>query len=103
MEKETKEKIERTVREILKESDMNEMTEFKIRQLASERLGIDLSETSHKAFVRRVVNSFLDEERSKDPEETEVIQEEEDEGKDGGKGRNNKEFDDDGDLIICRV
>lgn len=100
MEKETKEKIERTVREILKESDMNEMTEFKIRQLASERLGIDLSETSHKAFVRRVVNSFLDEERSKDPE---VIQEEEDEGKDSGKGRNNKEFDDDGDLIICRV
>ncbi|XP_010422011.1 PREDICTED: RNA polymerase II transcriptional coactivator KELP [Camelina sativa] len=105
MEVETKEKIKRTVREILKESDMKEMTEFKVRQLASEKLGIDLSEISHKAYVRSVVNSFLDEERLKGPDETEVNEKEEEEGEgDGGGGKGaSKELDDDGDLIICRL
>ncbi|EOA21700.1 hypothetical protein CARUB_v10002126mg [Capsella rubella] len=103
MENETKQKIERTVREILKESDMKEMTEFKVRKLASERLGIDLSEPSHKSYVRVVVNSFLDEERSKCPEEKEEEKEEEDGGGGGKGGRRSNEFDDDGDLIICRL
>ncbi|XP_010455483.1 PREDICTED: RNA polymerase II transcriptional coactivator KELP-like [Camelina sativa] len=106
MEKETKEKIKSTVREILKESDMKEMTEFKVRKLASEKLGIDLSETSHKAYVRSVVNSFLEEERSKGPDETEVNEKEEEEEAegDGGGGKGaSKELDDDGDLIICRL
>ncbi|KAG7552696.1 ssDNA-binding transcriptional regulator [Arabidopsis thaliana x Arabidopsis arenosa] len=106
MEKETKEKIEKTVREILNESDMKEMTEFKVRQLASERIGIDLSEKSHKAFVRSVVEKFLHEERAREYEKSKVNKEEEEEEEDGdkdcGKGRN-KEFDDDGDLIICRL
>ncbi|OAO98983.1 unnamed protein product [Arabidopsis thaliana] len=101
MEKETKEKIEKTVIEILNESDMKEITEFKVRKLASEKLGIDLSEKSHKAFVRSVVEKFLEEERAREYENSQVNKEEEDGDKDCGKG--NKEFDDDGDHIICRL
>ena len=96
MDEESKVKIEETVREILNESDMTEMTEFKVRNLASERLGIDLSDKSHKAFVRGIVKSFLEEVESKQQHEEE--EEEEDRAKEG-----NKELDDDGDLIICRV
>ncbi|ESQ38443.1 hypothetical protein EUTSA_v10029021mg [Eutrema salsugineum] len=104
METETKEKIEKTVREILSESDMTEMTEFKVRNLASERLGINLSEKPLKAYVRLVVDSFLEEQKSKEseqPEKEEEDEEVEDRSKEGPKG--NKEFDDDGDLIICRL
>ncbi|CAN6816853.1 hypothetical protein Bca4012_003136 [Brassica carinata] len=96
MDEESKVKIEETVREILNESDMTEMTEFKVRNLASERLGIDLSDKSHKAFVRGIVKSFLEEVESKQQQEEE--EEEEDRAKEG-----NKELDDDGDLIICRL
>ncbi|XP_013625440.1 PREDICTED: RNA polymerase II transcriptional coactivator KELP [Brassica oleracea var. oleracea] len=96
MDEESKVKIEETVREILNESDMTEMTEFKVRNLASERLGIDLSDKSHKAFVRGIVKSFLEEVESKQQHEEE--EEEEDRAKEG-----NKELDDDGDLIICRL
>ncbi|CAH8388526.1 unnamed protein product [Eruca vesicaria subsp. sativa] len=99
MDEESKVKIEETVREILKESDMTEMTEFKVRNLASEKLGIDLSDKSHKAFVRGIVKSFLEEVESKQQEQDnqeEVVEEEE-------RGKGNKEFDDDGDLIICRL
>ncbi|VVB08759.1 unnamed protein product [Arabis nemorensis] len=98
MEQEMKEKIEKTVLEILKESDMTEMTEFKVRKLASERLGIDLSVKPHKAYVRTVVDSFLAEEREK-PED--VAEEEDGAKEEVSKG--NKELDDDGDLIICRL
>lgn len=99
MEEESKAKIEETVREILKESDMTEMTEFKVRNLASERLGIDLSDKSHKAFVRGIVKSFLEEVESKQQQQQDKEEEEEEERAKEG----NKEFDDDGDLIICRV
>ncbi|CAN7008934.1 unnamed protein product [Brassica rapa subsp. trilocularis] len=98
MEEESKAKIEETVREILKESDMTEMTEFKVRNLASERLGIDLSDKSHKAFVRGIVKSFLEEVESKQQQQDNDEEEEEERAKEG-----NKEFDDDGDLIICRL
>ncbi|KAF3543928.1 hypothetical protein DY000_02003028 [Brassica cretica] len=96
MDEESKVKIEETVREILNESDMTEMTEFKVRNLASERLGIDLSDKSHKAFVRGIVKSFLEEVESKQQQDKD--EEEEDRAKEG-----NKELDDDGDLIICRL
>lgn len=99
MEEESKAKIEETVREILKESDMTEMTEFKVRNLASERLGIDLSDKSHKAFVRGIVKSFLEEVESKQQQQQDKEEEEEEERAKEG----NKEFDDDGDLIICRL
>ncbi|KAK2650063.1 hypothetical protein Ddye_017552 [Dipteronia dyeriana] len=51
--------VEQTVIEILKEADMEQITEFKVRTMASERLGIDLSDTDHKKFIRGVVESFL--------------------------------------------
>lgn len=35
------------------------MTEFKIRTMASERLGIDLSDVNQKKFIRGVIESFL--------------------------------------------
>ncbi|KAL1191868.1 RNA polymerase II transcriptional coactivator KELP [Cardamine amara subsp. amara] len=103
MEEETKEKIEKTVFEILMESDMAEMTEFKIRKLASERLGIDLSEKSYKAHVRAIVNAFLDEQREKDYYEQKKLDEEKEKEKEEDGRKGNKEFDDDGDLIICRL
>lgn len=58
---EEQEKIRETVIGILKNSDMEQMTEFKVRLAASERLGIDLSDSdhSHKSFVRGVIESFL--------------------------------------------
>ncbi|KAJ0250303.1 RNA polymerase II transcriptional coactivator KELP [Hirschfeldia incana] len=103
MDEESKVKIEKTVREILNESDMTEMTEFKVRNLASERLGIDLSDKSRKSFVRGIVKSFLEEVESKQQQDKEGEEEEEVErAKDGG-GKGDKELDDDGDLIICRL
>lgn len=58
--------------DILKKSNIKEATEFTIRVAASERLGIDLSDTASKHFVRSVVESFLlsvaANEKSKDAE-----------------------------------
>ncbi|XP_010529645.1 PREDICTED: RNA polymerase II transcriptional coactivator KELP [Tarenaya hassleriana] len=100
MEQEMKEKIERTVREILEESDMAEMTESMVRKLASEKLGVDLSEKSYKAHVRLVVNLFLDEQRTKEAAQAE----EEEEGEEDARGApKDKELDDEGNLIICRL
>ncbi|KAK5846089.1 RNA polymerase II transcriptional coactivator KELP -like protein [Gossypium arboreum] len=97
MDSETREKIKKTVRELLEEADMNEMTEYKIRQLASKRLELDLSESKCKAYVRHVVNAFLEEQKAKQEEE------EEEEATGDDSNNNNNEFDDDGDLIICRL
>lgn len=113
MEPENREKIEETVVEILKNADMETVTEFMVRKMASEKLGIDLSETEHKRFVRGVIESFLEKTNEPEPEdplrsakaEVEEGEEEEEEEKEnlskqvGGV----KEYDDDGDLIICRV
>ncbi|KAL9330036.1 hypothetical protein ACSQ67_005039 [Phaseolus vulgaris] len=51
---ETKQRIEETVRRILQESDMDEVTESKIRKQASEQLGLNLSQPHFKAFVKQV-------------------------------------------------
>ncbi|OMP08624.1 Zinc finger, CCHC-type [Corchorus olitorius] len=59
MEQETRQKIEETVKDILSKADMEEMTEFKVRVAASERLGIDLFDFSYKKFIREVIESFL--------------------------------------------
>lgn len=102
MEPEVKHKIETTVRQILEESDMNETTEYKIRKLASEKVGINLSEAKYKAFVKEVVASFLDEVKAKEEEEEEEEAAEDDDGK--GKSKNvDEEFDDEGNLVICRL
>jgi len=59
MESETQRKIEETVLDILNKSNMEEATEFGIRLAASERLGIDLSDSINKHFVRSIVESYL--------------------------------------------
>ncbi|XP_040987595.1 RNA polymerase II transcriptional coactivator KELP-like [Juglans microcarpa x Juglans regia] len=92
MEPEIQERIENTVRRILKGSDMEEMTEHKIRKQASAELDLDLSEPPYKAFVKQIVQSFLEQQVE---EEEEEVEEE--------RGERRKEYDDDGDLIICRL
>ncbi|EOA20425.1 hypothetical protein CARUB_v10000733mg [Capsella rubella] len=59
MEMATVQKIEETVKGILREADMDQMTEFKLRIDASAKLGFDLSGTNHKKLVRDVMEAFL--------------------------------------------
>ncbi|KAI7990061.1 RNA polymerase II transcriptional coactivator KELP [Camellia lanceoleosa] len=112
MEPETQHRIEETVLEILKSSNMDETTEYKVREMASEKLGLDLSASDRKRFVRQIVESYLTEQQSKpeseQPENEEPAEEEEEEGDDDDDQRKRKrggakEYDDDGDLIICRL
>ncbi|KAL3652815.1 hypothetical protein CASFOL_002496 [Castilleja foliolosa] len=98
MDAETRSEIEKTVLEILKNSNMEGTTEFKTRKTASEKLEMDLSEPTRKKFVREIVESYLKEQQSKAEEEKE--EEGDDHEKKEGKG---KEYDDQGDLIICRL
>ncbi|KAJ4952579.1 hypothetical protein NE237_029411 [Protea cynaroides] len=114
MEPATQRKVEETVLEILRNANMDEMTEFKVRTMTSEKLGFDLSGPEPKRFVRKVVESFL---LSKETEEQQVTGaaadeenkgvEEEEAGDDEEEERKPtiaaKEFDDEGDLIICRL
>ncbi|KQK09397.1 RNA polymerase II transcriptional coactivator KELP [Brachypodium distachyon] len=119
MDEKTQKKVEATVLEILRGSDRESSTEYKVRSAATDRLGIDLSLPDRKLFVRRIVDGYLrslveedeqkqqagsDEEGDKKPQEEEkevVEKEEEEDEKEGGAG--NKEFDDNGDLILCRL
>lgn len=105
MDEETRDKIAETVLEILKNSNMEETTEFKIRKSASEKLGMDLSDPTRKKLVRQVVETYLTEQQAKAAEEEEHQQEEEEEEEEegGSRKRGGKEFDDEGGLIICRV
>ncbi|KAK3228117.1 hypothetical protein Dsin_007979 [Dipteronia sinensis] len=95
MEPETKAKIEETVREILGKSDMSKTTVNQIRKQASDKLGLDLSQTECKDFVRHVVNSVLEEQEDKSKQQEEEVVEEE--------GKGNREYDDQGDLIVCKL
>ncbi|KAF8380032.1 hypothetical protein HHK36_027502 [Tetracentron sinense] len=108
MEPEIQRKIEETVIEVLKTADIDEMTEFKVRNMAAEKLRIDLSGPELKQFVRNVVETFLlstEEERVKSAaaDEGELKEIEEEEEDDRKPSIAAKEFDDDGDLIICRI
>ncbi|KAE9607647.1 hypothetical protein Lal_00026803 [Lupinus albus] len=94
---ETKGRIEETVRKILEESNMDEVTESKIRKQASKELAIDLSQPHFKAFVKQVVEAFLHEKH----EQQQKLEEEEEEQRE--RGSKDKEYDDDGDLIICKL
>lgn len=96
MKPETKVKIEEAVREILGKSDMSETTEYQIRKQASDKLGLDLSQSEYKAFVRHIVNSFLEEQEDKSKEQ-------EEEGEVEEEGNGNGEYDDEGNLIVCKV
>ncbi|KAF7154189.1 hypothetical protein RHSIM_Rhsim01G0173700 [Rhododendron simsii] len=53
------EKIVETVVSILKQSDLEEATEQKVRSTAADKLGIDPSELSYKWIVRRCVEAYL--------------------------------------------
>lgn len=104
-------KIEETVVEILKNSNMDETTEYKVRKMASEKLGLDLSPPERKQLVRKVVESYLADLQSKaeaaeaaqQAEEEEPEEEDDEEEQRKRKRGGAKEYDDDGDLIICRV
>ncbi|KAH9331616.1 hypothetical protein KI387_003724, partial [Taxus chinensis] len=96
MDPKTKLEIEKTVLEILENADMNDMTEFKVRKLAGERLGQDLSDAKYKKFVRNIVESFLrsrdDEEEEQPAEKEEQVQEEvEEEEEKASKDQEKKE------------
>lgn len=113
MDEATKKNVEATVLEILRGSDMESVTEYKVRAAASDRLGIDLSIPDRKLFVRGVVDEYLlslsSQEEAKAAEEGDAGREskdkerKEDEEEDEGKGGGKREYGDQGDLILCRV
>ncbi|KAL2902894.1 RNA polymerase II transcriptional coactivator KELP [Bienertia sinuspersici] len=113
----TEKKVEETVTEILKTSDMQTMTEYQVRKQASQRLGIDLNEHSRKMFVRKIVEDFLQHQNDVvaapapaadaagdgNVEEDDDEEEEEDDEGSNKRRSDGKEYDDEGDLIICRL
>ncbi|KAJ0977345.1 hypothetical protein J5N97_012819 [Dioscorea zingiberensis] len=110
MDADMEKRISEVVKDILSTVDMEKTTEFKVRTAAAERLGIDLSLPERKLFVRSVVESFLE---SKQTEADDAAQEggeeeagqqgDDQEEEDAGRSHGEKEYDDDGDLIICRL
>ncbi|CAM8995937.1 unnamed protein product [Rhodiola kirilowii] len=100
MDDEAKQKISEAVLSILKEADMEVMTEYKVRKQASDILSIDLSQPEPKQFVRGLVQSFLnaqaadietgdkEEEEEASGEETKpVVESEEEEADDNQKNK----------------
>ncbi|KAL6962701.1 hypothetical protein U1Q18_037660 [Sarracenia purpurea var. burkii] len=110
MEPEIQEKIEGTVLQIPKDSNMDETTEYKIRKMASNKLGLDLSSPEYKWFVRQVLETFLTEQQSMAQQELDENKnaasddddEEDDEEQRKRKRGCTKEYDDEGDLDICK-
>ncbi|KAL6501779.1 hypothetical protein OROGR_026912 [Orobanche gracilis] len=99
---ETRRKIEEAVLEILKNSNMDETTEYKIRKSAADKLEMDLSEPTRKKIVRDVVDSYLRAQQA-ETEEEQKEEEKEVEEEDDEKDKGDREYDDEGGLIICRV
>lgn len=103
---ETKERIEETVLKILQESNMDEVTESKIRKQASNELDLNLSQPPFKALVKQIIEAFLKEKQQEGEKEEKVEEEEEEKTKliqEGVSSRNNNAYDDSGDLVICEV
>ncbi|XP_058736019.1 RNA polymerase II transcriptional coactivator KELP [Vicia villosa] len=102
---ETKERIEETVLKILQESNMDEVTESKIRKQASTELDLNLSQPPFKALVKQIIEAFL-KQKQQEGEEEEKVEEEEEKPKlrqEGVSSRNNNVYDDSGDLVICEL
>uniref|UniRef100_A0A6N2N2M9 DEK-C domain-containing protein n=1 Tax=Salix viminalis TaxID=40686 RepID=A0A6N2N2M9_SALVM len=59
MDSELQRKIKETVIDILRHANLDEITEFKVRATATERLDFDMSHIEHRKFIRGVVESFL--------------------------------------------
>ena len=88
MDEEERGKIEKTVVDILRNSNLDHITEFKLRLQASKHLGIDLFENDlRKAFVRTVLENFLLDLDDKDQ----------------NKHRPNSNGGGAGDRVICKV
>ncbi|XP_042402949.1 RNA polymerase II transcriptional coactivator KELP-like isoform X3 [Zingiber officinale] len=123
-EEELNRKIEAAVVEILRESDMSSTSESMVRSMASKRLGLDLSSGVRKLFVRGIVESFLDSQQTEDEEavgdfpairlkgeeeesaeQPAADREEEAEGvcSTARSRRRPNEYDDEGDLSLCRL
>jgi hypothetical protein len=132
MDEKTQKKVEAAVMEILRGSEMESLTEYKVRSAAADRLGMNLSLPDRKLFVRRLVQDYLEsladedvkkqqggsgeegekkgrrqegkeeEQKEEQEEEPEEAEEEEEEEEKKG-GAIGKELDDNGDLILCRV
>ena len=93
MDEEEREKIEKTVVDILRNSNLDHITEFKLRLQASKHLGIDLFENDlRKAFVRTVLENFLLD-----------LDLDDDDHKDQNKHRPNSNGGGAGDRVICKV
>ncbi|CAN0858628.1 RNA polymerase II transcriptional coactivator KELP [Linum grandiflorum] len=93
MEPEIQCRIRTTVVNILKDADMSQATEFKVRVLASMRLGMDLSDIEHKKFVRQVLESYLlsSAEQIDDANEGETA------------AKKEAEVDDNGNRFVCKL
>ncbi|KAI9108479.1 hypothetical protein K1719_020670 [Acacia pycnantha] len=94
MDAEIKGRIETTVRKILQGSNMDEVTESKIRKQAAKELDLDLSQPQYKAFVKQVVELFIQEKQEEQEEEEENSQE---------QTYQDQEYDDEGNPIICKL
>ncbi|XP_062091388.1 uncharacterized protein LOC133797489 [Humulus lupulus] len=89
MDQERARKIEETVVDILRNTSLAEMTEYKVRVAASERLGIDLSEAEYKKLVRSTVETYLVSAAEQEEQEKEKS--------------NHKEVNEKGDRFICKL
>ncbi|WVY92414.1 hypothetical protein V8G54_031502 [Vigna mungo] len=99
-----KQQIEDIVHRILQESNKDEVTKSKIQKQASEELSLNLSQPQFKDFVKQVVGAFL-QEKQQEIKEQQKQQEENDEGEveeEQGVSKG-KEYDNEGNLIICKV
>ncbi|CAI8619611.1 unnamed protein product [Vicia faba] len=99
---ETKERIEETVLKILQESNMDEVTESKIRKQASNELDLNLSQPPFKALVKQIIEAFL-KQKQQQQEEAEEEEEKPKPRQDAVSSRNNNVYDDSGDLVICEL
>ncbi|CAK8579363.1 unnamed protein product [Lathyrus sativus] len=101
---ETKERIEETVLKILQESNMDEVTESKIRKQASNELDLNLSQPPFKALVKQIIEAFLKQKQQQQEEEEKEEEEKQQKLKQVGvSSRNNNVYDDSGDLVICEL
>ena len=98
MDEEERGKIEKTVVDILRNSNLDHITEFKLRLQASKRLGIDLFENDlRKAFVRTVLENFLLDLDLDDDDAAAA------DHKDQNKHKPNSNGGGAGDRVICKV
>jgi TPP-dependent 2-oxoacid decarboxylase len=109
---ETKARVKETVLKILHGSNMDEVTESKIRKQASTELDLNLNQPPFKALVKQIIEDFLvekqqqqqkEEEEKQREKEEEVEEEEKQEVKQKGVSSKSNVYVDSGDLVICEV